>query len=141
MSRMGNSMGNSMGSQMSNPANAGCGCGSSRQPMPPRTARMPYAAMDRKNNDMRDNAGCGCDQRRAMMNVYELGFIMVEIVLYLDTHPEDAEALDYYCTMKEKYHDAVQFYTDNFGPLLANHVECGNYWTWASTPLPWEMEG
>ena len=161
-------MSNRMGNSMNLSTNGGCGCngnnnqGNSRQymqpmqPMQQRGSRAPYMQMDRMNknyptgrgNMMQNNnnsnnnssSDCGCDRRRAMMRVYELGFVMVETVLFLDTHPQDAEALEYYCTMKEKYHEAVKYYTENFGPLQATNVECGNYWIWASTPLPWEME-
>jgi spore coat protein JB len=76
-----------------------------------------------------------------MKLVYELGFAMTETVLYLDTHPDDAEALAYYAEMKEKYHDAVMYYSRNFGPLSSLHVTAENYWSWVMTPMPWELEG
>ena len=40
-----------------------------------------------------------------MKNIYELGFALVETMLYLDTHPDDAAAIEYYaeiCTVYEK---------------------------------------
>jgi spore coat protein JB len=80
-------------------------------------------------------------EQNAMKLVYELGFVMTETVLYLDTHPDDAEALAYYAEMKEKYHDAVMYYSRNFGPLNSLHVNAENYWSWVLTPMPWEVEG
>ena len=41
-----------------------------------------------------------------MKNIYELGFALVETMLYLDTHPDDAAAIEYYAEIKDKY---VQF--------------------------------
>ena len=38
-----------------------------------------------------------------MKNIYELGFALVETMLYLDTHPDDAAAIEYYAEIKDKY--------------------------------------
>lgn len=81
------------------------------------------------------------NKKEICMNVYELGFVMTEILLYLDTHPNDLEAIEYYNKMKEKYNKAVKVYEDKIGPLTFTGVDCDNYWTWVATPMPWEMEG
>lgn len=92
-------------------------------------------------NRARQDAGSGCDRRKAMMSVYEWGFVLVETALFLDTHPEDAAALEYYAEAKEKYNAAVAFFSKKFGPLNLTSVQNDNYWTWGAMPLPWEMEG
>lgn len=157
-----------MGNQMGNPANANCGCQRAyTPPMGQRNARPPYQAMDRacpvqnerresremspcknpvsremKNpNPVRRDMGCGADRRKAMTSVYEWGFVLVETALFLDTHPDDGAALEYYAQAKEKYKAAVAFFSEKFGPLNLTSVQNENYWTWAATPLPWEMEG
>lgn len=153
-----------MGNQMGAPANSGCGCQRPYTPPMGRSGCPPYQAMDqacpvrperrencetpvcktpvrREMNTVKRTAGCGCDKRKAMMNVYEWGFVLVETALFLDTHPEDCAALEYYAEAKEKYNAAVAFYSENFGPLNLTSVQNENYWTWAATPLPWEMEG
>lgn len=38
-----------------------------------------------------------CNKSRYIADVYELGFVMVETALYLDTHPDDGEALGILC--------------------------------------------
>lgn len=81
------------------------------------------------------------DKKRLMMNVYELGFIMTETLLYLDTHPDDVEALAYFNKMKPRYQEAVAMYEKHCGPLNFTGVESDNYWTWVATPMPWEKEG
>ena len=113
------------------------------QPPAQRSLAAPYAG---KSCDMRDRNKANTqrdmwDRRKCMQNIYELGFIMIETALFLDTHPEDAEALAYYAEMKEKYHEAVRFYSDNFGPLNIHNVTNENYWSWVATPMPWEVEG
>ena len=68
-----------------------------------------YNRMDMHNN-MNKNINNGTNGSRVEMtnksriiqNVYELGFVMTEALLYLDTHPNDNEAIEYYNTMKIK---------------------------------------
>lgn len=81
------------------------------------------------------------DKKRCMINIYQLGFALNEAVLFLDTHPSDAEALNYYNDIKEKFNKVVDIYSDNFGPLLNSNVTSENYWMWVATPMPWELEG
>ncbi len=82
-----------------------------------------------------------CNKSRYIADVYELGFVMVETALYLDTHPDDGEALAFYADMKRQYAEAVRLYNENVGPLSFYHVTNENYWNWVATPMPWEMEG
>lgn len=108
---------------------------SRRQPMMHRGARSPYMPMDHNQFNP------GCDQKSLMTSIYEYGFALIEAMLFLDTHPSDEEALAYYFQMREKYKAATAKYTELFGPLQFTDVNDENYWTWASTPNPWEMEG
>ena len=82
-----------------------------------------------------------CNKSRYIADVYELGFVMVETALYLDTHPDDGEALAFYADMKHQYAEAVRLYNENVGPLSFYHVTNENYCNWVATPMPWEMEG
>lgn len=68
----------------------------------------------------------------------ETGFAMYDTVLFLDTHPDDAQALSYYHETKMLYEKAVSEYTKNFGPLRITDVNSDNYWTWSKGPWPWE---
>ncbi|BBF44307.1 polypeptide composition of the spore coat protein CotJB [Lachnospiraceae bacterium KM106-2] len=63
---------------------------------------------------------------------------MVDIALFLDTHPCDKEALETYQHYKSMLKDARSEYTECYGPLLKTDVNCENYWTWIERPWPWE---
>lgn len=76
-----------------------------------------------------------------MKNIYELGFILTETNLYLDTHPDDNEAIEYYARIKDKYCECMTKYSEYYGPLDKLHMSNDNYWMWVATPMPWEMEG
>lgn len=44
-------------------------------------------------------------QKSLLKYIYEVSFAVNDITLYLDTHPEDEEALQYFCkykTLREK---------------------------------------
>lgn len=72
------------------------------------------------------------------MDVYELGFALIETALFLDTHPDNTEALEYYCQIKNRYAEAVKEYEKTCAPLTLDRVDNDNYWMWVKTPWPWE---
>lgn len=70
--------------------------------------------------------------------VQSLGFVVVDMKLYLDTHPCDQEALAFYRESVQNYEKAKRKFEETFGPLTAtSSLDCDR-WTWADTPLPWE---
>ena len=81
-----------------------------------------------------------CENQNLMMQkVYETGFALDEITLYLDTHPTDEQAMEYYRYAQKANQEAVRAYEQSFGPLTSNQVN-GNTWSWANNPWPWEGE-
>lgn len=78
-----------------------------------------------------------------MRQIYELGFALTDTILYLDTHPTDQDALEYYETMQERYKEVRKEHNRLFGPLLATNViiptvDCKKRWIWNDSPMPWE---
>ena len=51
--------------------------------------------------------------------VMALGFCAYDMLLYLDTHPDDAQALSYYNQCNELYNSAKKTYEERFEPLSA----------------------
>lgn len=67
-----------------------------------------------------------------------MGFALQELALYLDTHPEDKEALALYRAYQKMVSKSMMAYSEKCGPL--NHktpVEDQTY-TWLNDPWPWE---
>jgi spore coat protein JB len=75
------------------------------------------------------------DKYKMMQQIYSSGLVLMEIVLYLDTHPDDAEAISYYNDMKEHYHESVKMYSEYYGPLNFDHMGNEDYLKWVATPL------
>jgi spore coat protein JB len=68
-------------------------------------------------------------------------FAIDEIKLYLDTHPNCRNGLEYYHKYKKLYREAVDEYVRIYGPLTADSVESKDCWTWVNEPWPWERSG
>ena len=66
-----------------------------------------------------------------------MAFAIQELALYLDTHAEDAEALEVYRQLQKMYHDGVTIYEETNGPLTHKSPVCGPY-KWLNDPWPWE---
>ena len=77
-------------------------------------------------------------QEAMLRQVDEAGFAVVDANLYLDTHPCDAAAIDYYNQMLAAYKSAAAAYEAQFGPLTAGANKDTDYWSWVNDPWPWE---
>ena len=77
-----------------------------------------------------------CDM--LLMQIFKASFAMDDVVLYLDTHPCDQDALNYYYYVVNMRKQAMQTYEQYCGPLMADGVMDENYWTWVNDPWPWE---
>lgn len=67
-----------------------------------------------------------------------LAFAINELGLYLDTHRDDAEALQMYRTYQKLYTEGKEKYEQEYGPL--NHMSvAGDKYRWLDDPWPWEF--
>lgn len=66
-----------------------------------------------------------------------MAFAVQELALYLDTHRDDAEALEMYRTYQKMLVEGKKRYEREYGPL--NHMsESGEKYRWLDDPWPWE---
>ncbi len=80
------------------------------------------------------------DREKLMQYIEEISFAMDDVVLYLDTHPNDQNALNYYEKIRVLRQQAVDSYTEHCGPLTFRDIKNCDYWAWVKQPWPWEME-
>ena len=83
------------------------------------------------NNPLADLA------QEKMKQINEASFAVDEAVLFLDTHPDCAQAMQYYQSAVGARKAAMDAYQSRFGPLLVDDV-IGNTWTWVTEKWPWE---
>ena len=78
------------------------------------------------------------DSKELMKKIMEYGFAITDLGLYLDTHPKDTDSLMTYSSLRDTYNSLIIEYTRRYAPLTITQVTSDNYWTWISTPWPWE---
>lgn len=68
-----------------------------------------------------------------------LDFVTVDFAEYLDTHPNDKRALEYFTHYNMLKAKANEEFAAKYYPLnLASAVKCSDSFQWANAPLPWE---
>lgn len=86
--------------------------------------------------------GCNRNEQMALFEeIGQLSFVLDEIRLFLDTHPNDGDALELYGKYGSKRKEAVETYTKKYGPIEAYDVNTESGWSWIDEPMPWRMEG
>jgi spore coat protein JB len=77
-------------------------------------------------------------REQLMCVITESSFAIDDVKLYLDTHPCDKEALEYYQNYRKIRKEAIKEYRDCYGPISSYDVAEANVWTWIDEPWPWE---
>lgn len=65
-------------------------------------------------------------------------FAVIDAQLFLDTHPNCEEALEYHRKMSKMRNDAYRKYEEMCGPLNIYDEEDRGSWTWNESKWPWE---
>ena len=82
----------------------------------------------------------GNHKKQLLCLINEATFAMQDVALFLDTHPCNEEALEYYEEYRKIREDAVREYVRQFGPLLIDGEQKTDVWLWALQPWPWKGE-
>lgn len=71
-----------------------------------------------------------------------LDFAILEMVLFLDTHPSNRQALQMLHEYRHRRRDAISNYEAKYGTYVktADDVKSKDYWNWIDSPWPWERE-
>ena len=80
------------------------------------------------------------DRDALLREITILDFMALDLHLYLNTHPQDSEALEMYNDCIIRSQELRQEYEAAYGPLTAfrSHGQPG--WTWNQEPWPWEEQ-
>lgn len=67
-------------------------------------------------------------------------FVIVELTLYLDTHPGDLDALQQYNAFVKKRKSLRKIFEREFGPLTSFGFSYSKSpWEWKEAPWPWQV--
>ena len=79
------------------------------------------------------------DERRILMNRIQVcSFVLDEVRLFLDTHPNSQEALEYFGKYTQLEKEAEAEYISKFGPIRTSDFDNWKTWKWIDNPWPWE---
>lgn len=92
------------------------------------------------------------DRSQLLKEISETSFTLMDLNLYLDTHPQDTNAMDAFQQAVANRKQLLKTYGDNFEPLTMDCVciDTNNssesntkypgqrHWTWSDGPMPWE---
>lgn len=100
-------------------------------------------------SNMMDDMNCTCEnntnecldnrnemRRKMMKEIKCLNFAIIELSLYLNTHPDDKKALCLHREYTNQLEEVKDKYQKIFGPLTI-YYPC-NKWRWLEEPWPWE---
>ncbi|WP_028561947.1 spore coat protein CotJB [Paenibacillus pinihumi] len=80
------------------------------------------------------------DYYRKLEELQQLDFVLVELTLYLDTHPNDMQALQQFNKTAQQRQQAAYNFEMEYGPLLQYGHSYSRYpWQWSQTPWPWQV--
>lgn len=75
-----------------------------------------------------------------MHELQSIDFVLVDLTLYLDTHPDDTQALAQFQQFQRRKQNMMHQFESQFGPLREfGHSPPGSSWMWSQTPWPWQV--
>lgn len=78
------------------------------------------------------------DQARMLKDIGMISFTLVELTLYLDTHPYDKQAMEYFNHYSRIEAQLKQEFSSKYYPLNAGLSQDTKEWSWVLAPMPWE---
>ena len=81
-----------------------------------------------------------CDRTEMLKKIQCHGFAAYDMLLYLDTHPEDKKAFRIFQVLVKKTNELKREYEKEFGPLSQFAAAEQNSFNWLDDPWPWEKE-
>ena len=73
-----------------------------------------------------------------LKDIGALDFALVELMLYLDTHPYDCGAMEYFNHYSKIKNQMEKDFSQKYFPLTKDMAASNKEWRWGMAPLPWE---
>ena len=67
-------------------------------------------------------------------------FASLEAAMFLDNHPTDKLALEWFEHFQSHARRAREEFENHFGPLQYQEQKGIDFWEWAEGPWPWEVD-
>ncbi|MBD5480813.1 MAG: spore coat protein CotJB [Lachnospiraceae bacterium] len=78
------------------------------------------------------------EQSRMLKDISIIDFTLVELNEYLDTHPHDRQAMEYFNHYARIKNQMARDFSARYFPLTADMSTDTREWNWVLSPMPWE---
>lgn len=78
------------------------------------------------------------DMMQMLKDINVVDFTVIELTLFLDTHPCDSNALEYFNHYNRIRTQLKKEFSRIYYPLTLDYAESNQVFRWAEAPLPWE---
>ncbi|MBR5881462.1 MAG: spore coat protein CotJB [Clostridia bacterium] len=79
------------------------------------------------------------DCKALMARLGRLDFAIVELATYLDSYPDNPDALDYYRKLVAEREQVAAEYVAACGPITIYDNKNPALWEWGQRPWPWQV--
>ena len=82
-------------------------------------------------------------KKELLQSINMISFAIDDLLLFLDTHPREKQALEYFSELSSRRKEILKKYSELYGPLTIDTANdsCLKSWQWMEQPFPWEQEG
>ncbi len=77
-------------------------------------------------------------QEGMLRNIQKTSFMLDDLRLYMDTHPEDKEGFKLLTSLLTKRKSLLKDFAGKFYPLTFDCMEGANNYSWTEGKIPWE---
>lgn len=91
-----------------------------------------------ENQMTSDNKMQSNDRASLLKKLGAYAFAAYDWNLYLDTHPDDKDAIAMFHKMSDRATELRDEFQARFGPLTAAASQDMERWNWIDSPWPWE---
>ncbi|MCD8117358.1 MAG: spore coat protein CotJB [Oscillospiraceae bacterium] len=88
-----------------------------------------------------DYVATGGAENGPQAELMALDFVLQELALYLDTHPEDTEAFKTWKNFVSLAEKGRKRYVELYGPVTRRETAGCRSWVWTEDPWPWDNGG
>ena len=78
------------------------------------------------------------EQQKLLKRLQICNFVLTEAALYLDTHPNNMTALEYFNKHNKMKSEILKEYVEKYGPITISDNDSEKTWEWIKNPWPWE---
>ncbi len=80
------------------------------------------------------------EQENMLIKLMAYSFIINDLNLYLDLHPEDTSTFEKFKKYAKELSDIQLEYTQKYGPIVITETQGANF-NWLKNPWPWDKTG